>query len=73
MRLAKAAQEAGVSHCSVVSSMGAKSSSWFLYMKTKGQVEEGLRGLGFSYTSIFRPGLLRRGNTDRLGEKIACK
>ena len=75
MRFAKAAQQAGVSHCSSVSSARANSSSWFVFMKTKGQLEEVMSGMGFSYTSIFRPGFLNRGNTDRLGEKIAseCK
>ena len=62
-----------MSHCSSVSSVGASSSSWFLYMKTKGQLEEAMIGMGFSYTSIFRPGYLNRGTTERFGEKIMCK
>ena len=37
-RLSRLAREAGVKHCSVLTSKGANASSWFLYLKTKGQV-----------------------------------
>lgn len=37
---------------------GANSSSWFLYPKSKGLTEEGIAALGYSTTSIYRPGLL---------------
>ena len=30
-----------------------------------------MRGMGFSYVSLFRPGLLNRGPTDRWAEKLA--
>ncbi len=74
MRLAKAAREASVPHCSLLTSVGSNPNSWFLYTKTKGQLEEAIRGMSFSYTSVFRPGLLsERGNVQRWGEKIASK
>ncbi|GAA6054453.1 hypothetical protein JCM3770_007224 [Rhodotorula araucariae] len=57
---AKAARnEAKVAQSLVyVSSSGADSKSWFLYPKSKGLTEEGLAGLGYARTIIFRPGLL---------------
>ena len=39
LKLIRAAREAGVPHCSVVTSQGANPNSWFLYMKTKGEVQ----------------------------------
>jgi oxidoreductase len=56
---------------SYVSSQGANPNSWFLYPKTKGEVEEALKNLKFQSTSIYRPGLLDRGSKARLVEKIA--
>ncbi|XP_064391120.1 uncharacterized protein LOC135338955 [Halichondria panicea] len=71
VQLAKAACEAGVPHCSVVTSQGANPNSWFLYTQVKGQVENELKGVGFSYTTVFRPGVLRRsGEEPRFGEKL---
>ena len=37
-RLSRLAQEAGVKHCSVVTSSGSNPNSWFLYLRTKGEV-----------------------------------
>ncbi|KAJ1911653.1 Oxidoreductase htatip2 [Tieghemiomyces parasiticus] len=42
----------------LVSSMGADSTAFFLYPKTKGQVEEKLKSFGFGRLAIFQPGLL---------------
>ncbi|KAJ7173685.1 hypothetical protein C8R46DRAFT_1189863 [Mycena filopes] len=41
-----------------VSTGGASSKSRFLYPRSKGLTEEGLAGLGYADTIIFRPGLL---------------
>ncbi|KRX06872.1 hypothetical protein PPERSA_11517 [Pseudocohnilembus persalinus] len=61
----------GIPHYSLVSSIGANSSSWFLYMRTKGQVEETLKQKNLKGLSIFQPGvLLNRNNDFRIGEKI---
>ncbi|XP_078384664.1 protein HTATIP2-like [Oculina patagonica] len=68
---AKIAKEANVPHVSYVSSQGAASSSFFLYLKTKGQVEDALKEMNFPKTSIFRPGFLDRGNKKRTVEKMA--
>jgi oxidoreductase len=43
---------------SLLTSAGSDASSWFLYPKTKGQLENGIINLKFEKTSIFRPGLL---------------
>ena len=60
-------------HCSLLTSFGSNPNSWFLYPRTKGELETSVKGLEFSYTSIFRPGLLGRGESARLGEKIVSK
>jgi len=54
----------------LLSSTGASSSSWFLYMKTKGEVEDIVKAAKFPRTGIFRPGLLDRGDEARMNEKI---
>jgi len=65
------AKENGIPHYSLVSSTGADKTSMFLYMKTKGEVEEGLTNIGLPHLSIFRPGaILSRDNDARFGEKI---
>lgn len=58
MEIAKAAKEAGVATFVVVSSVGASASSPFLYMKTKGRLEDDVIALGFPRTIILRPGPL---------------
>lgn len=45
---------AGIGHFSYISSAGANKNSWFLYMKTKGEVEEALAAQQFPHLSIFR-------------------
>ncbi|KAI9273756.1 hypothetical protein BY458DRAFT_508150 [Sporodiniella umbellata] len=45
-------------HYIYCSSMGADKSSLFLYPKSKGQTEEGLKHMGFKKLTIFRPGFL---------------
>ena len=42
----------------LVSSVGANAGSANFYLRTKGEVEYALLGLGFSAVNIFRPGLL---------------
>ncbi|KAG7696091.1 hypothetical protein KL930_003117 [Ogataea haglerorum] len=56
---ATAAKESGKFDTAVlVSSIGANSSSHFLYMATKGRIEEKIKELKFKRTIILRPGLL---------------
>jgi len=60
-------------HFILLSSSGASSKSPFLYMKTKGQIEDDIIAMKFSRLSIFRPGaLLDRGHDSRFLETIGC-
>ena len=69
---ARAAAMAGARRMIVVSSVGADSGSANFYLRTKGEMEMALEGLGFDRLDILRPGLLRgpRGGDRRLGERI---
>ncbi|XP_028411804.1 oxidoreductase HTATIP2-like [Dendronephthya gigantea] len=69
MKCVEIAKECGVKHMSLLTSTGANANSWFLYMKTKGQIEEDCKKLNFDRLSIFRPGLLDRGQDKRFVEK----
>jgi oxidoreductase len=60
-----------IPHFALVSSAGANSKSWFLYMKTKGQADEDVMKLDIPSINIYRPGVLvDRDNDFRIGEKI---
>lgn len=54
----------------LLSSVGASSSSWFLYPKTKGEIEDITKAANFARTGIFRPGLLNRGDEARANEQF---
>lgn len=56
--LAKAAKEAGVETCVLVSSGGALLSSYFPYLAVKGKLEDDIIDLGFKRTVVLRPGAL---------------
>lgn len=63
----KAAKESGKFDTAIiVSSMGADKDSRFLYMKTKGQLDQDIIDLKFKKTIILRPGIL-------LGERKVSK
>ena len=70
---AKAARENGVDNYVLVSSSGASPDSFLFYPRMKGQLEDAVKGLGFSKLSIFNPPILERKNTDRTGEVIGLK
>ncbi len=68
---AKIGVEVGAKHYGLLSSTGAKASSWFLYMRTKGEVERDIKKVGVPNLAIYKPGfLLNRDNDERIGEKI---
>ncbi|CAB4386888.1 NAD(P)-binding protein [Rhizophagus irregularis] len=46
-------------HFLYCSSAGANPKSSFLYMKTKGEIEQELTEIGFNKVTIFRPGVLK--------------
>ncbi|PNH05892.1 hypothetical protein TSOC_007809 [Tetrabaena socialis] len=79
---ARLAKECGAAHFSLVSAQGANARvpandlglfHGLLYAKTKGLAEEAVVGQGFQRTSIFRPGMLDRGDKTRQGEKLFLK
>lgn len=55
---AKIAQEGGCEEMHLISSFGAHKDSFFLYNKTKGQVEQELTDLMFKKLFIYRPSVL---------------
>ncbi|XP_039206326.1 oxidoreductase HTATIP2-like [Crotalus tigris] len=71
---AKLAKAGGCHHFILVSGKGADSSSRFLTLKTKGEVENRIKALGFDRVSIFRPALLLCDRQEsRPGEWMARK
>ena len=68
---AQAAKSKNVKHYALVSSQGASSSSWLLYPRVKGEIEEGVKACGFDVAVAYRPGLLQRGAKSRGVEKVA--
>ena len=74
-----ASKKAGIPHFSLLTSKGANANLWandwtishpLLYAKSKGVVENQVINMNFKRTSIFRPGLLLRGNFARWEEKL---
>jgi oxidoreductase len=60
MQLVKQHSGAANVNYAQVSSAGASSGSWFLYMATKGKTDEDALGMGFGTTTILLPGFLAR-------------
>jgi len=74
LSIAKKAKEAGAETLSLISSIGANSSSKNFYLKTKGELEEAVQQLGFLRVNIFRPSFLVGERSEkRLAEKITIK
>ncbi|WP_096199554.1 NAD-dependent epimerase/dehydratase family protein [Bacillus sp. FJAT-45350] len=72
--LANITREMGAKHYLLISSMNANPSSPIWYPKMKGELEEELKRIRFTTTSIFRPALLLGNRKEfRLGEDIASK
>jgi uncharacterized protein YbjT (DUF2867 family) len=72
LSFAAAARKAGARHMIAVSSVGAMPASSSFYLRTKADVEQGLRSLKFERLDIIRPGLLTGGSRpdSRTGESI---
>lgn len=75
LAVAQAAKGAGILHMLSVSSVGASPAARNFYLRTKGQVEQGLRLLAFDRLDILRPGLLigDRKGPSRPGEAWAMR
>ena len=72
LSIARKAKESGAETLSLISSIGANSSSKNFYLKTKGELEESIQRIGFSKVNIFRPSFLVGERSEkRLAEKIA--
>lgn len=70
---AKAARENNVQDYILVSAYGASPDSKIFYSRIKGELEEAVKNLKFEKTTIFKPGMLERKNTDRNGEVFGLK
>jgi len=72
LNVAQAARDANVPHFHLMTSQGSNANSWFLYPKTKGQVEDACEEMKFDKLTIYQPGLLLCDRQEkRLGESVA--
>jgi len=72
LQTAHAAYKNGCRKFAMISSMGANATSLFFYNKTKGEIEEAVKKIGFEGCFIFRPSLLLgHRNHVRFGESIS--
>lgn len=72
---ALACYEASTRHFITVSSVGAMPASGSFYLRTKSEMEQGLRNIGFQRIDIMRPSLLTGGKRDepRTGEALGIR
>ena len=74
LSIAKKAKESGAETLSLVSCIGADSTSKNLYLKTKGELEEAIQELKFSVLNIYRPSfLVGQRSEKRLSEIVLLK
>jgi uncharacterized protein YbjT (DUF2867 family) len=69
VNVARAARDAGVERCAVVSALGADAQSKVFYNRVKGEMETALRALRFERLVIARPSLLA-GAREALGQAV---
>jgi len=69
---AQASHDAGAQHFITISSVGAMPASSSFYLRTKAEMEQGLRNIGFQRLDIMRPSLLTGGQRSdrRPGEAL---
>lgn len=58
LAFAKACAEAGVAQFSLLSAVGVTARSRIFYIRTKGELEDALRALGFARLSLFHPSMI---------------
>lgn len=58
LAFARACRQAGVRHFELLGSVGADPGSPSFYLRTKGELEQGIRALGFERLSLFRPSMI---------------
>ncbi len=71
-KFAAIAKRNGVPKAVLLSAYGADAASNVFYSKMKGKLEDKIASLGFAQYVIFKPGLLLRKDTDRLGERVSA-
>jgi uncharacterized protein YbjT (DUF2867 family) len=71
LRFAEIARQNGVTTTVLLSAYGASATSKIFYSQLKGKLEEAVSHLVFDRSIFFRPGLLLRKDSDRLGERIS--
>lgn len=72
LALAKMMKDGDCKDVHWVTGRGTNKSSWFLFGKVKGQVEESVGQMGFKRCSFYRPGgVMTSDNSGHLGPKIA--
>jgi uncharacterized protein YbjT (DUF2867 family) len=72
LQFATIAKRNGVSKIVLLSAYGASATSKIFYSRIKGSLENAIADLAFDQFIIFRPGLLLRKDTDRMGERISA-
>ena len=55
---ARGCKSAGVRHFELLSAVGANAASRSLYLRTKGELQEGLKALDFERLSLFQPSMI---------------
>lgn len=58
LAFAKSCKAAGVGHFELLGSVGTNPNSRSFYLRTKGELEEGLKALEFDRLSLFRPSMI---------------
>ena len=71
LQFAQLAKQNGIQAAVLLSAYGANANSSNFYSQMKGKLEDALNSLEFKQYIIFRPGLLLRQDTDRIGERVA--
>lgn len=71
-RFAEIAKRNGIARTVLLSAYGASSTSRVFYSRIKGDLEQKIDSLAFDTYIIFRPGLLLRKDTDRVGERLSA-
>lgn len=72
LKFAEIAKRNNVPVVVLLSAYGASSASNVFYSRIKGELEDAIVKLAFDPCIVFRPGLLVRKNTDRLGERTSA-
>jgi uncharacterized protein YbjT (DUF2867 family) len=58
LAFAVACKQAGVRHFELLSAVGANAKSRFFYLRIKGELEDGLKAIGFERLSLFEPSMI---------------